>query len=105
MISKHNLLTASGWSAIIAPPYAFDPSATGPVRSTHRAGFWSPFRRSSPSLVRTSGVDDDNAKFEDLAYDQAVTVFRACSPLRLPAELYSTPQGGWGNINLTYAAK
>ena len=58
-----------------------------------------------PSLVRTSGVDEDNAKFEDLAYDQAVAVFRACSPLRLPDELYSTPQGGWGNINLTYAAK
>lgn len=58
-----------------------------------------------PSLVRTSGVDEDNAKFEDLAYDQAVAVFRACSPLRLPEELYSTPQGGWGNINLTYAAK
>jgi len=58
-----------------------------------------------PALVRTSGVDEDNAKFEDLAYDQAVAVFRACSPLRLPEELYSTPQGGWGNINLTYAAK
>lgn len=58
-----------------------------------------------PALVRTSGVDGDNAKFEDLAYDQAVAVFRACAPLRLPAELYSTPQGGWGNINLTYAAK
>jgi hypothetical protein len=58
-----------------------------------------------PALVRTSGVDEDNARFEDLAYDQAVAVFRACSPLRLPAELYSTPQGGWGNINLTYAAK
>jgi hypothetical protein len=58
-----------------------------------------------PALVRTSGVDQDNARFEDLAYDQAVAVFRACSPLRLPAELYSTPQGGWGNINLTYAAK
>lgn len=58
-----------------------------------------------PTLVRTSGVDEDNAKFEDLAYDQAVTVFRQCSPLRLPPELYSTAQGGWGNINLTYAAK
>ena len=58
-----------------------------------------------PALVRTSGVDEDNAKFEDLAYDQAVTVFRQCAPLRLPAELYSTPQGGWGNINLNYSAK
>ena len=58
-----------------------------------------------PALVRTSGVNEDNARFEDLAYDQAVAVFRACSPLRLPPELYSTAQGGWGNINLTYAAK
>lgn len=58
-----------------------------------------------PALVRTSGVDEDNRRFEDLAYDQAVAVFRACSPLRLPADLYSTPQGGWGNINLTYGAK
>jgi outer membrane biosynthesis protein TonB len=58
-----------------------------------------------PALVRTAGVDEDNARFEDLAYDQAVAVFRACAPLRLPPELYSTAQGGWGNINLTYAAK
>jgi type IV secretory pathway VirB10-like protein len=55
-----------------------------------------------PSVVRTSGVDDDNARFEQLVTDQAIAVYRACSPLRLPAELYSTPQGGWGNINMTY---
>lgn len=58
-----------------------------------------------PALVRTSGVDEENGKFEDLAFDQAVAVFRSCSPLRLPAELYSTPQGGWGNITMTYRAK
>jgi len=58
-----------------------------------------------PVLVRTSGVDEDNARFEDLAYNQAVAVFRACAPLRLPPELYSTPQGGWGNITMTYRAK
>ncbi|GAA4023797.1 hypothetical protein GCM10022280_25720 [Sphingomonas swuensis] len=58
-----------------------------------------------PTLVRTSGVDEENGRFEDLAFDQAVAVFRACAPLRLPAELYSTPQGGWGNITMTYRAK
>lgn len=58
-----------------------------------------------PALVRTSGVDEDNARFEDLAFDQAVAVFRACTPLRLPPELYSTPQGGWSNITMTYRAK
>lgn len=58
-----------------------------------------------PVLVDVRGVDDENRAFEDLAYNQAVAVFRACSPLRLPAELYSTPQGGWGNITMTYRAK
>ena len=55
-----------------------------------------------PSVVATRGVDEDNARFEDLVTDQAIRVFRECAPLRLPAELYSTPQGGWGNINLVY---
>jgi hypothetical protein len=55
-----------------------------------------------PTVVRTSGVDDDNARFEQLVTDQAIAVYRACSPLRLPSELYSTPQGGWSNINMTY---
>jgi hypothetical protein len=55
-----------------------------------------------PSVVRTSGVDDDNARYEDQVTDQAIRVYRGCSPLRLPAELYRTPQGGWGNINMTY---
>jgi hypothetical protein len=58
-----------------------------------------------PALIDVRGVDDENSRFEDLAYNQAVAVFRACSPLRLPPELYSTPQGGWGNITMTYRAK
>lgn len=58
-----------------------------------------------PVLIDVRGVDDENRAFEDLAYNQAVAVFRACSPLRLPPELYSTPQGGWGNITMTYRAK
>jgi hypothetical protein len=59
----------------------------------------------APSLIDVRGLDDENRAFEDLAYNQAVAVFRACSPLRLPPDLYSTPQGGWGNITMTYRAK
>lgn len=55
-----------------------------------------------PTVVRTSGVDADNERYEQPVIDQAIAVYRACSPLRLPPELYSTPQGGWGNINMTY---
>ena len=58
--------------------------------------------KSAPTVLRTSGVDDDNAQFEDLVKDQAIASYRECSPLRLPAELYSTPEGGWSNINMTY---
>jgi outer membrane biosynthesis protein TonB len=62
-------------------------------------------RVSRTERIDVRGVDDENRAFEDLAYNQAVAVFRSCSPLRLPAELYSTPQGGWGNITMTYRAK
>ena len=58
--------------------------------------------KGAPSIVRTSGVDDDNAQFEDLVKDQAIASYRECAPLRLPADLYSTPDGGWSNINMTY---
>jgi outer membrane biosynthesis protein TonB len=62
-------------------------------------------RVSRTERIDVRGVDDENRAFEDLAYNQAVAVFRSCSPLRLPAELYSTPQGGWGNITMTYRPK
>lgn len=58
--------------------------------------------KGAPTVVRTSGVDEDNAQYEDLVKDQAIASYRQCSPLRLPAELYSTPQGGWSNIQMTY---
>jgi hypothetical protein len=62
-------------------------------------------RVSRTERIDVRGVDDENRAFEDLAYNQAVAVFRSCSPLRLPPELYSTPQGGWGNITMTYRAR
>lgn len=51
---------------------------------------------------RTTGVDEDNAQYVDLVVNQAIASYRQCSPLRLPAELYQTPQGGWANINMRY---
>ena len=58
--------------------------------------------KGAPSVVRTSGVDEDNAQYEELVKDQAIASYRECAPLRLPAELYATAQGGWSNINMNY---
>jgi hypothetical protein len=56
-----------------------------------------------PEVVRTSGVDDENGRYEDRVKDLAVAAYVGCAPLAgLPAELYQTPQGGWSNINMTY---
>lgn len=56
----------------------------------------------SPTVVRVTGEDDENAQFVELVVNQAIASYRQCSPLRLPAELYQTPQGGWANINMKY---
>ena len=58
--------------------------------------------KGAPTVVRTSGVDEDNSQYEELVKDQAIASYRECAPLRLPAELYQTAQGGWSNINMTY---
>ena len=56
---------------------------------------------SAPRIVRIQGGGGDPA-VEQLVADQAIAVFRQCSPLRLPAELYQTASGGWSNININY---
>ena len=58
--------------------------------------------KGAPTVVRTSGVDEENKQYEELVQDQAIASYRECAPLRLPAELYQTPQGGWSNINMNY---
>ena len=56
-----------------------------------------------PEVVRTAGLDDENARYEDRVKDLAVAAYVGCAPLAgLPNELYQTPQGGWSNINMTY---
>ncbi len=56
----------------------------------------------SPTVVRVTGDDEENSQYVDLVVNQAIASYRQCSPLRLPAELYQTPQGGWANINMRY---
>lgn len=58
--------------------------------------------RGRPTVVRVEGVNGENEQFRDLAVDQAIASYRQCSPLRLPAELYSTPEGGWKNIRIIF---
>jgi outer membrane biosynthesis protein TonB len=57
-----------------------------------------------PQVVGTSGVDDDNSRYEERVKDLAVATYKGCAPLTgLPLELYQTANGGWSNINMTYS--
>ena len=55
-----------------------------------------------PTILGVTGEDDDNSRYLDVVKDQARRVYADCSPLRLPAELYQTPSGGWSNITINY---
>lgn len=55
-----------------------------------------------PVVLRTSGDPDLRAKYGDLLEDQVRRIFAECTPLRLPAELYDTPDGGWNDFTFTY---
>ena len=55
-----------------------------------------------PSILRASGDGELVAKYGDLLEDQVRRIFSQCTPLRLPADLYDTPTGGWGNFTFTY---
>jgi hypothetical protein len=55
-----------------------------------------------PAVLRTAGDPDLRAKYGDLLEDQVRRIFAECTPLRLPAELYDTPDGGWNDFTFTY---
>ncbi|MEG3155960.1 hypothetical protein [Sphingomonas sp. RB1R13] len=59
---------------------------------------------SPPQVIGTSGVDDDNTRYEERVKDLAVTIISGCSPITgLPQELYKTANGqGWGNFIMKY---
>ena len=55
-----------------------------------------------PSILNISGDSELRGKYSELLEDQVRRIFAQCTPLRLPAELYDTPTGGWGNFTFTY---
>ena len=55
-----------------------------------------------PTVLGMSGDPDLRAKYGDLLEDQVRRIFAECSPLRLPAELYDTPDGGWNDYTFSY---
>ncbi|WP_106640599.1 cell envelope integrity protein TolA [Allosphingosinicella vermicomposti] len=55
-----------------------------------------------PVSTGTSGVDDQNRRYEKRVEELAIAAFVGCSPLRgLPDELYDVPRG-WSNFTLRY---
>ena len=56
----------------------------------------------TPTVVRQTGVDDDNRRYARRVVDLGVAAFKGCSPLKLPAEYYATANGGWSNINYNW---
>jgi hypothetical protein len=55
-----------------------------------------------PTVLGMSGDPDLRSKYGDLLEDQVRRIFAECTPLRLPAELYDTPTGGWNDFTFTY---
>lgn len=56
----------------------------------------------TPSVVRQTGVNDENQRYARRVVDLGVAAFKGCSPLKLPAEYYATANGGWSNINYNW---
>ena len=56
--------------------------------------------KGAPEVISTSGVTDDNARYEERVKDLAVAAFVGCAPLTgLPAELYDK---GWSDFIMRY---
>ena len=60
--------------------------------------------RVPPQVLGASGVDDENARYEERVKDLAVATFVGCAPLvGLPPELYETESGkGWSDFIMNY---
>jgi outer membrane biosynthesis protein TonB len=56
----------------------------------------------NPRMVRQTGVTGENERYAQRVTDLGIAAFRACAPLRLPAEYYETANGGWSNINYNW---
>ena len=56
----------------------------------------------TPRMLRQSGITDENGRYRQRVVDLGIAALKGCSPLKLPAEYYSTPAGGWNNINYNW---
>jgi len=56
----------------------------------------------TPTVVRQTGITDDNSRYARRVVDLGIAAFKGCAPLKLPAEFYQTPSGGWNNINFRW---
>ncbi|QNE32043.1 cell envelope biogenesis protein TolA [Sphingomonas sp. NBWT7] len=56
----------------------------------------------TPTVVRQRGLTDENERYAQRVKDLGIAAFKGCSPLKLPAEYYDTPNGGWNNINFNW---
>ena len=52
----------------------------------------------TPTIVRRQNVEGNERYAQQIA-EIGIAAFKGCSPLKLPSEYYSTPAGGWNNIN------
>lgn len=58
---------------------------------------------SPPTVLGQTGTDDENSRYATRVGEQAISIARECSPLRLPAELYDVGNGqGWNDIVIRY---
>jgi hypothetical protein len=57
-----------------------------------------------PQVLGTTGVDEENSRYEERVKDLAVATFVGCAPLTgLPPELYETISGrGWSDFIMNY---
>ena len=56
-----------------------------------------------PRVVSTTGVDDENSRYEKRVADLAIAAYKGCAPMKgLPVDLYRTAKGGWSNVNMNY---
>jgi hypothetical protein len=59
----------------------------------------------TPRMVRQSGITEENDRYKQRVVELGVAAFKGCAPLKLPAEYYSTPSGGWNHLQFNWNVK
>lgn len=61
---------------------------------------------SRPRVTGYEGVTASNRRYRERVAELAVNAYVGCAPLRgLPQDLYSTPTGGWSNLEIGFDLK